>query len=724
MPSTKTVWGIDVGQCALKALKLQWRDDRVRALAFDVIEHGKVLSQPDADEQALIRSALSKFLNRNNIKGSTIVISVPGQASFTRFIKLPPVEQRKIPEIVRYEARQQIPFDLEDVVWDYQTTSPPSAGPREVEVGIFAMKRDIVADYVSDFTAMRIEPDAVQMAPVSLYNFLRHEQGEGGGGTILIDVGAENTNLVIADGDRVWIRNVPLGGNNFTNALCKEFKLQFAKAERLKRHAAESKHARQIFQSMRPVFGDLLTEIQRSIGYYTSLHRDSRIERVVALGNAFRLPGLAKFLTQNLGVEVEKVEGLKSLGESEVTSAPMFRKNVLSFGVAYGLALQGVGVAQISTSLLPPEILHQKVLKKKRPFFVAAGACVVLALGAFAYDQVATYGELVGPPGEVESLQDSVDDARQTNSRHQSAFDEQREALTEQQKKITRLEKLVEHRDYAYRIWKRVWDAWPKDDGWATYNAATNEPPRTSLDIIELLDLATYYVPDVRAYSKQAVEGTAGGQITVLGQEAAQPDDEKGGRRGQAVPGVLVEISGVTPKTGRDGTVFVNEALIQNLRACKRTVRLRTPAGVEVLASMPYQARFGNRSEHEDYYGRRRGRDAEEGADRPTIQRENDLWFRAQWVLHLNPLSVPNRREVFNAIQDMVREVGLDSVTKVDPSRVDGADTERLASIEPRLKALADAWLVSRETLTEIAVEGVTQDWGTGQPAEAAEAAE
>ena len=727
MPSSKTVWGIDVGQCALKALKLQWRDDRLRALAFDVIEHGKVLSQPDADEQALIRGALSKFLNRNTIKGSTIVISVPGQASFTRFIKLPPVEQRKIPEIVRYEARQQIPFDLEDVVWDYQTTSPPSAGPREVEVGIFAMKRDIVADYVSDFTAMRIEPDVVQMAPVALYNFLRQEEGEGGGGTVLIDVGAENTNLVIADGERVWIRNVPLGGNNFTNALSKEFKLQFAKAERLKRHAAESKHARQIFQAMRPVFGDLLTEIQRSIGYYTSLHRDSRVERIVALGNAFRLPGLAKFLSQNLGVEVEKTERISSLGESEVTSAPMFRKNVLSFGVAFGLALQGVGRAKVATSLLPPEILSQKVMRKKRPFFVAAGAALVLALGAFAYDQVATYGELAGTEGEVGSLEKAVDQVRKTNSQHEAAFEEQKKALLEQQEKITRLEGLVEHHDYAYHIWKRLWDAWPQDPRWATYNAFKNDPIRTSLNIIEVLDLAMYYVPDVRAYSEQVEKGRGAEQIVVIGYEPKQPEGEEEDRRRRrstagsvAVPGILVEVMGTTPKTGLDGQRFVNDKFMNALKACKRTVRLRTPAGVEVLASVPLTGLFGSRSEFDDYFGQRRGAD-EEGVKRPNIQRQNDLWFKAQWVVHLNPLPSQQRQELFRAIQELARGAGLDSATKIDPARAEGADRERLSSIEPGLAELAQTWLLSRETLTEIAVQGATQGWGEGEPAEAAE---
>jgi len=712
MPVSKSVWGIDVGQCALKAIKLQWRDDRLRAVGFDVIEHGKILSQPDADEQALIRSALSKFLNRNAIKGSTVVISVPGQASFTRFIKLPPVEQRKIPEIVRYEARQQIPFDLEDVVWDYQTVSPPSAGPREVEVGIFAMKRDIVADYVSDFIAIGIEPDIVQMAPVALYNFLRHEQAEGEGGAILIDVGAENTNLVIADGDRVWIRNVPLGGNNFTNALSKEFKLQFSKAENLKRHAAESKHARQIFQAMRPVFGDLLTEIQRSIGYYTSLHRDSRVERVVALGNAFRLPGLAKFLAQNLGVEVKRLEGFSSLGESEVTSAPMFRENLLSFGVAFGLALEGAGLARISTSLLPPEILSQKVMKKKRPFFVAAGVALLGALAAFAYDQIATHGEISGPGDTVERLQKTVSRIQETNDQHKARFDEQKDDLQKQQRKIAQLEDLIGNNDYAYRIWKTLWNAWPYDPRWTDWDPVKNQPLRSSLDIIELLDVTMRYVPDVCKYSQMADSG----KITVVGYEAPEEQDARGDRRSrrsrnETVPGVLVEIVGITPKTGLDGQRFVNEGLIARLKACKRTVRLHTPAGTEVLASIPYTGMFGSMHEYEFFYGERKESEEEEGIPRPKIDKQRDLWFRAQWVVHLNPLTPWQRQEVFASIAELVRPVGLDSPLKIDPKRVTGAESQRLANIEEQLANLCDAWLISREDLTGIALEGVAQQW-------------
>src|SRR5438874_7915390 len=114
------VWGIDLGQCALKAIRLEEAEGEITATAFDYIEHPKILSQPDADPDQLTREALEKFLSRNDIKGDTVAISVPGQSGLARFVKLPPVEEKKIGDIVRFEAKQQIPFPLDEVFWDYQ----------------------------------------------------------------------------------------------------------------------------------------------------------------------------------------------------------------------------------------------------------------------------------------------------------------------------------------------------------------------------------------------------------------------------------------------------------------------------------------------------------------------------------------------------------------------------------------------------------------------------
>ena len=156
MAKSNAVWGIDIGQCALKALRCRPHDDpdKIMAEAFDYIEYPKILSQPDADPAELVREALQLFLSRNSVRGDRVAVSVSGQSGLARFIKLPPVESKKIPDIVKYEARQQIPFALEDVVWDYQQMdggSEEDGFALETEVGLFAMKRDQVERALKPF---------------------------------------------------------------------------------------------------------------------------------------------------------------------------------------------------------------------------------------------------------------------------------------------------------------------------------------------------------------------------------------------------------------------------------------------------------------------------------------------------------------------------------------------------------------------------------------------
>ena len=194
------------------------------------------------------------------------------------------------------------------------------------EVGLFAMKRDQINRAILPLTVAGIEVDIVQMGPIALYNFitLRPAQGDAGSkdSVVLLDIGADNTDLIITDGTRIWQRNVPIGGNHFTRALTKELKLTFAKAEHLKRNATKAPDPRPIFTAMRGVFNDFASEVNRSIGFYSSVNRTAKIAKVVGLGNGFKLPGLQKFLQQNLSHEVEKLEAFAKLAGDEVKAAP------------------------------------------------------------------------------------------------------------------------------------------------------------------------------------------------------------------------------------------------------------------------------------------------------------------------------------------------------------------------------------------------------------------
>src|SRR5262245_30919036 len=313
-------WGIDIGQCALKALHCKIEGDQIVADAFDYVEYPKILSQPEADPDTLVKEALEQFLSRNQITlDDRVAISVPGQSGLAKFFKPPPVDVKKIPDIVRYEAKQQIPFPLDDVIWDFQKM----AGGQEIEgfaidaeVGLFAMKKEQVHRHLKPFERSDIALDIVQLAPITIYNFVSYDMLNEGPSEddfdadnppesiVVLSMGTDATDLVITNGFRLWQRSIPLGGNHFTKQLTKDMKLTFAKAEHLKRNARQAEDPKAVFQAMRPIFNDVVTEVQRSIGFFQGLDRKAKIKGVVLLGNTVKLPGLQQYVAKNLGYEV------------------------------------------------------------------------------------------------------------------------------------------------------------------------------------------------------------------------------------------------------------------------------------------------------------------------------------------------------------------------------------------------------------------------------------
>ncbi len=408
MAVAKGVWGIDIGQCALKALRLEMIDGKPTATAFDYVEHAKILSQPDADPDSLIREALDKFLSRNEVKVDEVAIGIAGQSGLARFVKLPPVEEKKIAEIVKFEAKQQIPFPLDEVIWDFQKISGGEAVDGfalETEIGLFAMKRDVISRYLGYFSGSKVEIHTVQMSPLALVNFATYELLKKGGVApetpveeeddetprgkkrcaVVMDIGTDASNLIITDGAKIiWQRPIPLGGNNFTRALTKELKLTFAKAEHLKRNAAKSPEMPNILRAIKPVLTDFVGEVQRSLGYFTNTHRDAHVAYMVGLGSAFKLPGLQKYLGDKLSLEVRKPAQFARLGGETVLADPLFQENLLTFPIAYGLALQGLGQARLTTNLLPTEIRTDRLIRAKKPYAVAAAAMLLMGTAGLA----------------------------------------------------------------------------------------------------------------------------------------------------------------------------------------------------------------------------------------------------------------------------------------------------------------------------------------------------
>jgi type IV pilus assembly protein PilM len=378
MAVARFAWGIDIGNRALKAVKLIRQGDRLKIDDFDVVEHEQILSNAGDNRESYIANSVATFAGRHQLRGGAVALGVSGQASFARFIKLPPVERRKILEIVRFEAIQQIPFPLEEVEWSHQLFESPESP--DIEVGIFAMRKELVSRHLEYFSGVDMNITAVQMNPLAVYNAMYFDDRLNES-TMIIDMGAENTDLIIGDRYGLWHRSISIGGNAFTEALVKAFKLDFAKAEDLKRNAGTSKYTRQIFTAMRPVFADLVSEIQRSMGFFASVHRESRIARVIALGGTFRLPNLQRYVQQNLQMEVVRMDNFGAGSPSDPKQAAVFNENLLSLAGAYGLGLQAMGEAKVTSSLLPASIRRERLWREKTKWFGLAAAMFVVGTG-------------------------------------------------------------------------------------------------------------------------------------------------------------------------------------------------------------------------------------------------------------------------------------------------------------------------------------------------------
>ena len=393
MARSRNAWGIDIGKCGLKALRcsLSSQPGKLVAESFDYIEYPMLLTQPEADPTELIRDALEEFLRRNDVSGDTIAVSVPGQSGLSKFIKLPPVEASKIPDIVTYEARQQIPFPLEQVVWSWQRLEggiEESGFVIDAEIALFAMKRDQVTKAIEPFKEADIEIDLLQLSPVSLANVVMFDQLPKASeidpeappaSIVLASMGVDTTDLVITNGLKIWQRTMPIGGNNFTRALVQGMRMTFAKAENLKRNAARADDPKKVFQTLRPVFNEFASELQRSLNYFTGQDRTAKIGQILLVGNAAKLRGLSDFLAKQLQLEVHRLRELNSLEGDLVLKAPVFRENQLGFSTVYGLCLQGLGVSGIRTNLLPNDVTLDRLIQAKKPWAVAAMLGLLIA---------------------------------------------------------------------------------------------------------------------------------------------------------------------------------------------------------------------------------------------------------------------------------------------------------------------------------------------------------
>jgi Tfp pilus assembly PilM family ATPase len=220
----------------------------------------------------------------------------------------------------------------------------------------------------------------ISVTSLALYNFVRYDQEFSQDESIVIlDVGAENTDLVIYKGDTLWIRNLGLSGNDITRAFMKKFRVSFEEAESLKCQVAESRQADKIFKVIEGSLAELSSDVQRSLGFYKSQNEGAVFQNVVVAGNTFKLPGLTQYMADRLGYAIISLVELEKIKVDASLDRQQFLEDLQSLGVSIGLAMQGLGAAQANINLLPKDLRIQSMLKTKMWAMVAVLILIAVA---------------------------------------------------------------------------------------------------------------------------------------------------------------------------------------------------------------------------------------------------------------------------------------------------------------------------------------------------------
>jgi type IV pilus assembly protein PilM len=397
------VWGLDIGKSALKAVKLRPTNEGLEILAVEYIRYPIEDDEDERNEQ--VADAMRQFMAKHKgVARDSVVVGLAGLHAFSRFINLPPVEKSKVAQLVRLEAQQQIPFPIGEVNWDF-VRLPQEDPDEEIEVGIFATRTELVDGFLADMHEANIRPDIVTIAPLAIYNFIRANGEDEEGAAIILDIGAEHTDLVIVDGERFWIRNLRIAGNDITKALAERFKVPFAEAEKLKRSSSKSAQAKKIFGTMEPVLKDLVGEIHRSVGFFKSQADGLSVKRMVLMGDGAKLKNLPKFLRQQLRYKVSRVQ---QLAEDRFVIDPdvdldILKKHLLGFGVAMGLAVQGANQSHCAINLAPQQVQVQAQLRSKVPFAAGAAVCAWAAFGLGYMQQTSALAAVEAAQKETEA---------------------------------------------------------------------------------------------------------------------------------------------------------------------------------------------------------------------------------------------------------------------------------------------------------------------------------
>jgi len=342
---SKPLIGLDIGSNSIKAVELtkSRKGYELTGFASEVLEPDSVVDGAIMNSRA-VAEAIKSVLFVGKFKPKGISAGVSGHSVIVKRIVVPGATSAEVDASIQFDAEQHIPFQISEVNLDYQVIGPVGTGDPEMEVLLVVAKKDKIQNHTNVIKSVGRNADVVDIDAFALQNAFEANYTVDSGATIaLLNIGASLMNINITKGGMpLFIRDVSVGGNQYTDILQKELQLSFQEAEDLKLGKTGGESEAEMVQPLLESVTDMLVmEVQKTFDFFRETYPRETISQVLISGGTSRIAGIAQRIEETFGYPTQVMDPFKSVTIGPKVDVAKVTAMGPSLAVAVGLALRG-----------------------------------------------------------------------------------------------------------------------------------------------------------------------------------------------------------------------------------------------------------------------------------------------------------------------------------------------------------------------------------------------
>jgi len=365
-------------------------------LRLEKVERRDFVGDPSEDglRNAQAAQALKELVTSLKMKGAKTSYVISSFPVLVKFASLPALDGARVDQIVEFEAQQQVPYPINEVVWGYQLMGEP--GDVEVEVALAAIKSDELTEIDNMVLAAGLKSNGAEFSPAALYNALRFNYSDVEETTLLIDIGARTTDMIFMEGGKLFIRTVKIGGADISRAIAKEFGTDFGSADHRKVMDGfvalggpyadhDDPEIAAISKVVRNSLTRLHSEVMRTINFYRSQQGGGAPAFVLLSGASVGLPFIREFFAEKLNLPVDHFNPFRNVSVAKGATTELAAAHGHQYGDLVGSALAQAGEVPIRIELVPESVKQNRELESRKPALILALIAVAAFLGATGF---------------------------------------------------------------------------------------------------------------------------------------------------------------------------------------------------------------------------------------------------------------------------------------------------------------------------------------------------